>query len=118
MSEGRGRTEVSLAVMSQGRDLLLTVTGGDAHVGAVAVRSPAGGTQGEPHTAAIVVPGHKEGPLATEGAARLAAVTGSTCVAVVGIHVERATPEEIARIVTNAQRGFERLVSTLGRDEP
>lgn len=117
VSEGEDRTRVSLLVLAQGRDLVLTVSGGEAHVGAVAVCSPASGTQGEPHAATSVVPGHKEGPLAEEGAARLAAAMGCTCVAVVGIHVDNALPEEIATIVANTRRGFERLSHDLRKGQ-
>lgn len=106
---GQGRTAVSLAVWAQGRDLLLSVTGGEGHVGAVAVAASPGG----PEPAAIVVPGHREGPLAREGAARLAAATGRGCAAVVGIHVERAAPGEIAEIVANVRAGYEELVRRL-----
>jgi len=103
--------------LAQGRDLVLTVTGGNAHVGAVAVHSAGGGTRGESHTAVTVVPGHKEGPLAKEGAARLATTMDCTCVALVGIHIEQATPEEIEKIVANTQRGLARLMSALRKDD-
>lgn len=106
---GRGRTAVALAVWAQGRDLLLSVTGGEGHVGAVAVATPPSGTE----PAQIVVPGHREGALAREGAARLAAATGRGCAAVVGIHVERATPAEIAEIVANVRAGYEELARRL-----
>jgi hypothetical protein len=111
LTVGRGRARVALRLRAQGRDLLLTITGGDAHVGAVAVDAPAGGTGGEAHRALTVVPGHKEGPLAAAAAARLAAVSGRTVVTVVGIHQDRATPREIAAIVANVQEGVERLAA-------
>ena len=117
VSAGHNRTRVELAVCSQGRDLILTVTGGSAHVGAVAVHAPGrkdlAGTPGEPHTNSTVVPGHKEGPLAEAGAAVLAEATGRTCVAVVGIHQDQATSEEIAAIVANVRRGYEPLAAAL-----
>ena len=112
---GQGRTAVQLTLAAQGRDLILTVTGGAAHVGAVAVVSVAGGTAGEPHCSVTVVPGHAEGPLAEEAAARIAAATGRTCVAVAGIHQDRATGAEITAIVANVQQGLTRLEAVLGR---
>jgi len=110
---GGGRTGVVLQLRAQGRDLVLTITGGAAHVGAVAVDSPAGGTGGEAHRSLTVVPGHKEGPLAESAAIRLAAATGRTVVAVVGIHQDRATAEEIASILQNVECGLDRLIAAL-----
>ena len=115
LTVGQGRTAVQLTLAAQGNDLILTVTGGAAHVGAVAVVSVAGGTAGEPHCSVTVVPGHAEGPLAEEAAARIAAATGKTCVAIAGIHQDRATRAEIAAIVTNVQQGLARLEDTLVR---
>jgi hypothetical protein len=91
----------------------LTVGGGQTHVGAVAVSSPAGGACGGPRRDLVVIPGHREGPLAEEAAARLAAAAGCTVVAVVGIHQDAATAEEIARIVANVRRGVDDLVALL-----
>lgn len=111
--EGQGRTRVELILRPQGRDLLLTVTGGEGHVGAVAVCAPPGPAAAEGHESLVVVPGHKEGPLAVEGARRVAAAAGCVCCAVVGIHQDRASADEIAAIVTNVQRGYERLLDEL-----
>jgi hypothetical protein len=111
---GRDRTAVELVLHRQGRDLVLTVSGGVAHVGAVAVDSPAGGTRGESFRTLDVVPGHKEGELAARAAARLAEVTGRTVVAVVGIHQDAATGAEIAEIVANVEEAVALLASRLG----
>ncbi len=106
---GSGRSAVSLSLLSQGRDLILRVGGGSAHVGAVAVHRDVAG----PCRALTVVPGHREGPLAEAAAARLAAATGRTVVAVVGIHQDAATRQEIAQIVANVERGVSRLLARL-----
>jgi len=110
---GEGRCAVTLAVFAQGHDRVLRVTGGRAHVGAVALGVPADPGTGRAYTALAVVPGHAEGPLAEEGASRLSTATARACVALVGIHQDDATPEEIAAIVRNAREGFARLVAQL-----
>jgi len=112
---GQGRSAVRLELRPQGRDLLLLIGGGAVHAGAVAVASPAGGTGGEPCDELTVVPGHKEGPLAREGARRLAAASGRTCVAVAGIHQDRATADEIAAIVEHVRDALEALAGALAR---
>lgn len=110
---GRGRTAVRLALAVQGRDLILTVTGGAAHVGAVAVVAPARPSQEAPYCSLSVVPGHAEGSLAEEAAARIAAISGRTCVAIAGIHQDQATRGEIETIVANVQQGLARLEAAL-----
>lgn len=103
---GTGRLEVTLRVEPLGRDLLAVLGGGDVHVGAVAVAGPRAGTAGEHIEALVVSPGHKEGPLATRVARDLAEATGRTCTAVAGIHIDHATPDEIAALVANAHEAL------------
>lgn len=101
---GSGRTLVHLALRRQGRDLVLQIVGGRAHVGAVAV------SDGQ-RTELSVLPPHKEGPLARECAQRVARTAGATCCALAGIHQDAATPEEIAAIVANVHRALDRLLA-------
>ncbi len=110
---GQGRDAVTLVALAQGHDVVLRVTGGRAHVGAVAVAVPEAPATGRAYTALAVVPGHAEGPLAEEGAARLSSATGHACVALVGIHQDDATAEEIAAIVRNVRRGLGLVIARL-----
>lgn len=100
---GEGRRAVRLEALRQGPDWLLRITGGDDHVGAVAI---AHGSEVHLH----VIGPHKEGPLAEEGARRWSALTGSVCVAAAGIHQDDITREEIAAIVANVDRGLTALM--------
>ena len=122
---GAGRCAVWLKVRSQGRDLQVSIGGGEAHVGAVALFSPPvvigadpgadpgvdlGADPGaEPFQSLVVVPPHKEGPLAKEAARRLATAARRSCVAIVGIHQDDATRDEIAAIVANVRAGLAEL---------
>lgn len=108
---GRGRRAVRAAVIPVGRDLLVTLTGGQAHAGAVALAAPAATDVGS--GGLIVLPPHKEGPLASEGGRVLAEAAGCTCVVVAGIHQDGATPLEIAAIVANARLALARLATAL-----
>lgn len=108
ISVGDGRTKVTLRVEDLGRDLAAFLTGGEAHVGAVAVAGGAAGTAGESLSACIVAPGHKEGPLAREGAALLAERSGRTCALTVGIHIDGASTEEIREIMVHAREALAR----------
>lgn len=103
---GADRTLVELELTSQGRDYLLRVTGGQAHVGAVAVWDCARGGR---LAAVNQMHGHREGPLAGECAEILGRATGRTVVAVVGIHQDEATRVEIETIVALVRLGAEEL---------
>lgn len=103
-SEGQGREVVNLELRAQGRDYLLSIGGGDDHVGAVAVASPE-------KTELMVIPPHKEGPLARAAARLVAEKSGRHCVAIAGIHQDNITPEEIQAVLRNFEIALERLVS-------
>jgi len=103
VSEGSGRTAVALELSRQGDDYLLQVTGGRAHVGAVAIAFPGGAEL-------MTVPGHREGPLAAECAAAVAEVSGRTCAVIAGIHQDNATRGEITAIVDNVRKGLEAVI--------
>lgn len=116
---GDGRTEVHLRPLAQGRDFLVLITGGAAHVGAVAVRDGRiAGPEKADSVGTVQLHGHREGPLAAEAAALLAAATGRTCAAVVGIHQDDASPAEIRRIVTHVRRGLRQLVVAFVERKP
>ncbi len=103
LETGSGRLAVRLELRPVGRDWLLLITGGRAHLGAAAVAGPLA----EPvHVARGT---HKEGPLAAACAGILAGLTGAGCAVVAGIHQDRATPAEIEALVANARRGTEAL---------
>ncbi|MBK8165673.1 MAG: hypothetical protein IPK64_06825 [bacterium] len=107
---GRGRRTVRLQVATLGRDLVVTISGGQAHAGAVALAGPSAGPGG---AGLLVLPPHKEGPLARECAEAVAAAAGCACVVAAGIHQDGATPAEIEAIVANARAGIARLAAAL-----
>ena len=116
---GSGRTAVHLNLVEQGRDLVVLITGGGAHVGAIAacdgrIASTATSAGG----GVLQMPGHREGPLAAEAAETLAAVAGRTCAAVVGIHQDEATPVEIQDIVAHVRRGLQQLATLFSEGNP
>ena len=106
LSVGSARTSVKLELKCQGRDFLLLVTGGEAHVGAVAVWD----VQEQGSRAVVTeLSGHREGPLAGECAEILGRASGRTVAAVVGIHQDNASGEEIAAIVANVRQGIKEM---------
>lgn len=112
---GTGRLAVRLTPVAQGRDLVVLITGGEAHVGAVAVEAAAG-PLGPAARNLYVVPGHREGHLAADCARELAAAVPGSCLVVAGIHQDDATRQEIDGIVANVREGTRRLAAALRRE--
>ena len=100
---GQGRTAIELRLLPQGRDWLLLVTGGEAHVGAVAAADARS-------CELAVLPPHKEGPLARECAEAVARASGRSCAVVAGIHYDDATGPEIAAIVANVRQALQDIL--------
>jgi len=100
---GTGRTELTLDYKYNysGRDISLVITGGRAHVGAVAVGYYMDGDEGVT-TETIVVPSHKEGTIAGMFASTVAKHMHCTAVCTAGIHLEDITKDEIDAINDNA----------------
>ena len=107
LSLQRGRIRLCLTWTFLGRDLAVTLAGGDQpHIGAVAVSQPrpslAEGGGPSASTSVITLLGHKEDDLARSIAARLAAHTGAVVSVACGIHLDRALPAELAEILAMA----------------
>ena len=116
VSIGKGRGAVRLVLDALGRDLLLRITGGEAHVGAVAVAVPADAGRSAPRVRDLVAGRHREGPLARAAAERICLASGCSVAVVAGIHYDGATRAEIDVIVENVDRGVSRMVERLGED--
>ncbi|MDO3412162.1 hypothetical protein QWJ34_20535 [Saccharibacillus sp. CPCC 101409] len=95
------RTEV-------GRDTLITVTGGAAHIGAV---STAYWTESGIEVRTTTVPGHKEHLLSEPAARRAADMLNRTVTVVMGIHYDAISAEEIAETSSVAMRRLEEALS-------
>ena len=104
---------VTLKMTSEeiGSDIFVTLTGGDAHIGAVALASFDAAT-GEITDGVQVVPGHKEGDIALNGARNLAKELSKTVVLAVGIHVDDLSDGDLDDII----RGCGDLVGIFGRN--
>jgi gallate decarboxylase subunit D len=87
-----------------GRDFLFTVTGGEAHIGAV---STAYFTGGDWIVVTQELPGHKEGPLSARLALTGARTLNATVTVVAGIHIPQASKEDIAQAVEQSEVRFE-----------
>lgn len=99
--------DLSLEAVPVGRDLLLLITGGVAHIGAASTAYLEGDAVSIQTSA---VPGHKEHVLSVELARTAAAALNRTVTVVMGIHYDNLTKKEIQII---SERTFDLLNSYL-----
>jgi hypothetical protein len=124
LARARGRVALRLTCVRLGRDLALTLSGGDRpHIGAVAVSQPRPSLrEGAPRSAStsvITLPAHKEDDLARAVAARFAAALDATVTVACGIHLDAIRPEEFRDVQELAdQLAGEALAQLGGHREP
>ncbi|MGZ7441576.1 prenylated flavin chaperone LpdD [Paenibacillus sp. TH7-28] len=91
--------DIKLEAIPMGRDLLLTIGGGEVHIGAAS-------TAYEAEEGIVVqtsaVPGHKEHTLSEEFARRAAAALNRTVTVVMGIHYDDLSKAEIVAVSQKA----------------
>jgi len=92
-----------------GKDLLVTLVGGKAHVGAVAL----GGFQRRSYASVLAVPNHRDDIIAKEAALRLSTELRQNCVVVVGIHVHDASEGQLAEVVDASFSLIDELIEAL-----
>ena len=97
-ARSEGRITLQLHLLAVGKDFQVILTGGDAHIGAVAV-STADGVQ-KKHFGLY---GHRELDLAQDLAIRLAQSLRATICVSVGIHYPDISKSEIALILSLAE---------------
>lgn len=107
-SAGSGKYIVTAKVHRLDSGLTITLYGGEkAHVGSVVVAIPRPSLQNPSITSAtssvINLVGHKDEDVARPLAEKLAKTFGQVAVVTAGIHVERATPEDIKIIKQNVE---------------
>jgi hypothetical protein len=92
LSNSHGRIAVTLKAVAIGSDLLVTVTGGSAHIGAAAVGIK---SEGMATSSVITVPAHREDRVVKDAAEKLAKALDRTVVVVAGIHYDDMSHDEI-----------------------
>jgi hypothetical protein len=120
VESGSGRTRLSARVLFQGRSPVVVVSGGEAHIGAVALAEPVAREDTAEHAGArratvslLVRTGHREDELAAEAARRISTACGKPAVVCAGIHLDEITTEEIAQVRRNMEILTERILERL-----
>ena len=100
LHEGTGRTRISLSNHSIGNDLIVCLFNECGHIGAVAVAEFCR-EENRASTSVITRYGHKEDAVASRAAHQLCKALKKPICAIVGIHLDNITDEEIAQITQN-----------------
>ncbi len=108
----RGHRRLRAVAVREGRDLVVSVGGGDRpHVGCVVLAVPQEGRR--PASSVLTLPPHREEALARPMAETLAARLGAVTVVSAGVHEEGATPEAIRTWLDLGRELTDRLLREL-----
>ncbi len=109
LRKSSGPVELELEAAAIGHDLLVVITGGESHLGAVAV----GGFATRSYVSVITMPGHKDDCIAKEAASRVADRLKRACAVLVGIHLIDPSKEQISNVVQDALALVDRMIEAL-----
>jgi len=105
---GNGRLSVWAEAIHAGGELVVYIGGGDRpHVGGISVAG-----SGD-HPISFPLPGHMDYIISSESASRISEASGSVCVVICGIHIDRASKEEIDSLITNSRKCVDMLLESL-----
>jgi hypothetical protein len=89
--------------------LLVTLVGGDAHIGAVALAGP----NQRVDASVLTVPDHRDDVIAKEASLRISRNLNCNCVVIVGIHVNNALVDQINEIIDGSFLLVDELIEAL-----
>ncbi|HSN67361.1 MAG TPA: hypothetical protein VLS94_12025 [Fusibacter sp.] len=122
LKTGEGKFEVYLNAVFLGRDIAVTISGGETpHIGAVAVAIPRKSLKGDGSDSAsvsvICIPGHKEDELVQITAKRLSTAWGCHVTVTAGLHIDRATSSDIEILNRNVETLISELMEKMQKNE-
>ena len=110
LSKTIGRLTLVLESRTIGADLLLTLTGGEEHIGAAALATF--DSEGHVTVSVMTAPGHKEEEIAMRGARTISKALSKTVLLSVGIHLDQISAAEISEIETACIELIETFIQT------
>jgi len=116
-----GKHNIILKAVTIGKDLLVTIYGGDEHhIGGVAIAHSAKSHYRNATTVSVntfTFPGHKDYVVANSAAETICSSMGVPVVVTVGIHIDSATREEIDEVVKTVDAMVEDLIAQYQKAE-
>jgi len=115
LSYGEGLAQVSVNARFVGKDLEVLLTAGKAHIGAVALAVPctpiAEGVTAS--CSVLTAPGHRDNIPAESAALKLCKALSCSVSVAAGLHIDKASQEEIMLLVENSNKVIEALIINL-----
>jgi gallate decarboxylase subunit D len=96
LKKSMGRIEVELNATRVGKDLVVVISGGQGHIGAVGAGTNCGGLA---VSSVLTVPGHRDDRIAKDAAERISKKLGCNCAVVAGVHYDNISPQEIKDVL-------------------
>src|SRR5512138_1823891 len=109
-----GRVEVELDAIPVGNDLVVVISGGRGHIGAVGAGTRCGGLA---VSSVLTVPGHRDDRIAKDAAERIAKKLGCNCAVIAGVHYDGITPQEIKDVLILSSALVDELEGALRTEE-
>lgn len=118
ISTGTGKCIVEAIVVRCGKDLNVTISGGEKyHLGAAAIAVPRleykEGKKRTASTSVICVQGHREDELTYKAAKYLATSLDCTVAAAIGIHIDNITKEEYNQLLENVNVLLDEIIENV-----
>jgi hypothetical protein len=118
---GEGRCRIEARLLPVGDHLSITVTGGEAHIGAVALAEPyPSRTDPEKISASVSIitrTTHKEDDIARRVSSRVTSAARVPVLVCCGIHLDRITGDEIEKIHQNVELLIENIILKISGDD-
>ena len=122
--EGKDKYKVKLVVVKSGKELTVVISGGEKpHIGAVAIAIPypslknSNKVKVSVSSSVFTLIGHKEDELSKQIAENITKVTKKATVTIVGLHIDKATSQDIGYLIQNTQKAVEKLVGKLVKNK-
>jgi hypothetical protein len=117
---GKGKFKVEATCIVTKDGILTTILGGEKpHIGAVALAMPRPSLRNRRKTSAttsvLTVIGHKDDEIAKPAAELMAKKFKTPVVVVAGVHIDRATEQDVKTLFTNAMKAVSRIVNRMKR---
>lgn len=106
---------IEIRFHTMGADIVFLVTGGAAHIGAIATAYMSDDATQVIDTKVLVLPCHREGELAAELAEMAFHALHRTVAVLVGIHLNQPSKQDIERIMNNAKNTMKQILEQAQR---
>lgn len=116
--EGKDKYKVKLVAVRSGEELTVIISGGKKpHIGAIAISIPRPSLKDSnkisASTSVFTLIGHKEDDLSKQIAENITKITKKVTVTIVGLHIDKATAQDIEYLIQNTQKVVDKLIIKL-----